>query len=191
MDNSEETKIIKQIKANDSSNFEILFKKYEPIVKNMRGRYTIHHFDWDDWLQEGRIVFFNSIINFDTDLGMTLGVFFRANFRNRIYSLLRFEMAYKRKAGLTAQSIEELDEDFENRCERVSKITPHQNLTIKENYVQYEALLSKFERKVSVLLFQGNEPKQIASILKCDVAKIQNALIRCKQKLSEQLYSRD
>lgn len=183
--------IIEQIKANDSTNFEVLFRKYEPVIKNVRQKYSIHHFEWDDWLQEGRIIFFNSVINFDEELGITLGVFFRTNFRNRIYSLLRFEMAYKRKAGLTAQSLDELDEDLETKGKYTTEITPHQSLTIKENYVEYEALLSKFEREVSVLIFKGHDPVQIAKKLQCSTIKVQNALARCKQKLSQQLYSHD
>ncbi len=186
----DEMEIVKQVKANDSSNFEYLFKRYIPVIKKLRAKYSIRNFEWDDWLQEGRIVFFNTIINFDENLKITLGAFFRTNFTNRIYSILRFEMAYKRKAGLTAQSIEGIDGDLEIVSKKISKITPHNNLIIKENYVEYESLLSQFEKEVSVLLFKGNCPEEIAEQLGYDVVKIQNALVRCKQKLSEQMYGR-
>jgi RNA polymerase sporulation-specific sigma factor len=186
----DELEIVQQIKNNDSSNFEILFKRYIPVIKKLRTRYSIRNLEWDDWLQEGRIVFFNSVVNFDENLKITLGAFFRTNFTNRIYSILRFEMAYKRKAGLTAQSIESVDGDLETATKKISKITLHSNLVIKESYAEYESLLSKFEKEVSVLLFKGNCPEEIAEKLGYEVIKIQNAIVRCKQKLSEQMYGR-
>lgn len=184
----DEAKIIAEVKAEDTHNFERLFNKYHPIIKKMRQKYTIRSFDWDDWMQEGRIVFFNSVVNYDADLKITLGAFFKNNFRNRIFSILRFEMAYKRKAGFAAQSLEELKEEAEVLGQQVSRITPQNQLMVKETYAEYETLLSPFEKEVSVLLFQGLRPDQIAERLGYDVAKIQNALLRCKQKLSRQLY---
>lgn len=184
----DEAKIIAEVKADDTHNFERLFNKYHPIIKKMRQKYTIQSFDWDDWMQEGRIVFFNSVVNYDADLKITLGAFFKNNFRNRIFSILRFEMAYKRKAGFAAQSLEELEEEAEVLGQQVSRITPQNQLMVKETYAEYETLLSPFEKEVSVLLFQGLRPDQIAERLGYDVAKIQNALLRCKQKLSRQLY---
>ena len=184
----DEAKIIAEVKADDTHNFERLFNKYHPIIKKMRQKYPIRSFDWDDWMQEGRIVFFNSVVNYDADLKITLGAFFKNNFRNRIFSILRFEMAYKRKAGFAAQSLEELEEEAEVLGQQVSRITPQNQLMVKETYAEYETLLSPFEKEVSVLLFQGLRPDQIAERLGYDVAKIQNALLRCKQKLSRQLY---
>ena len=107
-------------------------------------------------MQEGRIVFFNSVVNYDADLKITLGAFFfffKNNFRNRIFSILRFEMAYKRKAGFAAQSLEELKEEAEVLGQQVSRITPQNQLMVKETYAEYETLLSPFEKEVSVLLF--------------------------------------
>lgn len=72
----DELEIVQQIKNNDSSNFEILFKRYIPVIKKLRTRYSIRNLEWDDWLQEGRIVFFNSVVNFDENLKITLGAFF-------------------------------------------------------------------------------------------------------------------
>lgn len=184
----DEAKIIAEVKADDTHNFERLFNKYHPIIKKMRQKYTIRSFDRDDWMQEGRIVFFNSVVNYDADLKITLGAFFKNNFRNRIFSILRFEMAYKRKAGFAAQSLEELEEEAEVLGQQVSRITPQNQLMVKETYAEYETLLSPFEKEVSVLLFQGLRPDQIADRLGYDVTKIQNALLRCKQKLSRQLY---
>lgn len=97
-------------------------------------------------------------------------------------------MAYKRKAGFAAQSLEELEEEAEVLGQQVSRITPQNQLMVKETYAEYETLLSPFEKEVSVLLFQGLRPDQIADRLGYDVTKIQNALLRCKQKLSHQLY---
>ncbi|MGI1726078.1 hypothetical protein [Pediococcus acidilactici] len=71
----DEAKIIAEVKADDTRNFERLFNKYHPIIKKMRQKYTIRSFDWDDWMQEGRIVFFNSVVNYDADLKITLGAF--------------------------------------------------------------------------------------------------------------------
>ncbi|MEE6725353.1 sigma-70 family RNA polymerase sigma factor [Pediococcus acidilactici] len=184
----DEAKIIAEVKVDDTHNFERLFNKYHPIIKKMRQKYTIRSFDWADWMQEGRIVFFNSVVNYDADLKIKLGAFFKNNFRNRIFSILRFEMAYKRKAGFAAQSLEELEEEAEVLGQQVSRITPQNQLMVKETYAEYETLLSPFEKEVSVLLFQGLRPDQIAERLGYDVAKIQNALLRCKQKLSRQLY---
>ena len=179
---------INEIKQHDTTNFEPFFKQYEPIVRMLYQKYSIKGFDWDDWQQEGRIVFYNSVISYKPELKITFGAFFKANFKNRICSILRFEMAYKRKASFQAQTFEDIEGGLESCLNHSQSITPHHHLKIKENLAEYEHLLSSFEKEVSSMLFAGMKPVEISKRLKCEMLQIQNAMMRCKQKLASQLY---
>ncbi|AEV94771.1 sigma-70 family RNA polymerase sigma factor [Pediococcus claussenii] len=185
-----EQELLRLAKQGDQEAFNELFNKYLPVVKGLMTKYTIRGFDFDDWLQEGRLVFFKTICNFDIDRGFSLGVFFKNNFTNRICSLLRFEMAYKRKAGFEAQCLELVTNDQGELTinPRVDHSDPHGELLVKEAYSEYETLLSEFEYAVSHQMFKGYSVKTIACNMKCTEKRVQNAIMRCKRKLIQRIY---
>ena len=43
---------------NDMKHFEYYYEKVKPIVLKLRRTYFVKLWDYDDWLQEGRIVLF-------------------------------------------------------------------------------------------------------------------------------------
>ena len=90
--------LLEEARAGDEEAFLKLFRQYRPIVYKLQGRYFVRDFDGDDWLQEGLIVFSESLSKYDGTLGVTFGAYFKRNFENCIKSHLRKQAAYKRKS---------------------------------------------------------------------------------------------
>lgn len=73
----------------DGAAFEEMFSQYLPIVYSMQSRYSIRDFDFDDWLQEGRIALNDALQSYCKGRGTTFGLYYKMIFENRIRSLLR------------------------------------------------------------------------------------------------------
>lgn len=185
-----EQKLIEASRAGDSDSFEYLFQQYLPIVMRVKAKYFLRGYDRDDWLQEGRITFFNTIANFDGRRHITLGKFFQTNFQNRIYSLIRREMAFKRRSNLLCSSLDAMqNESSEYERLFVTKHGgPHELAVLKEDCRNYCADLSKFESQVSGLFFAGKTSAQIAKILNCEESQVLNAINRCRNKFTRRVF---
>ena len=68
--------LIYMIRENDDSSKSILFKKYYPILVSIANEYYYKYkqygYDYDDFLQEAYIAFFNSLINFNENKNVLL-----------------------------------------------------------------------------------------------------------------------
>ncbi|WP_412988711.1 sigma-70 family RNA polymerase sigma factor [Pediococcus siamensis] len=186
---SEEKALITKAKSGDSASFERLFHQYAPIVIHIQKKYFLRGYDLDDWLQEGRIIFFNTIANYDPHRHITLGKYFRTNFQNRVYSLIRREMAFKRRSNLFCNSLEAMKDDG-SEYERLFMTKhggPHELAVLKEDCRQYQAELSDFEAQVSHYFFSGKRPAEIAELLACEESRIANAISRCRSKFAQSI----
>lgn len=92
----------------DDDAFEKLFMQYLPIIYSMQARYLIRDFEYDDWLQEGRIALNDALHSYRRGRGTTFGLYYKMIFENRIRSLLRRQQAKKRLAQQQAVSIEKV-----------------------------------------------------------------------------------
>lgn len=84
------------LKEFDEDTFEKMFSQYLPVVYSMQSRYAIRDFDYDDWLQEGRIALNDAMNSYRQGRGTTFGLYYKMIFENRIRSLLRRQQAKKR-----------------------------------------------------------------------------------------------
>ena len=68
--------LIYMVRENDDSSKSILFKKYHPILVSITNEYYYKYkqygYDYDDFLQEAYIAFFNSLINFNENKNVLL-----------------------------------------------------------------------------------------------------------------------
>lgn len=187
-----ELSLIDKAKYGDSTSFELLFHQYSPIVLHIKEKYFLRGYELDDWLQEGRVSFFNTIANYDSERHITLGKFFQTNFQNRVFSLIRREMAFKRRSDLFSNSLEAMQEENSD-CERLFMTKhggPHEMAVLKEDCERYCSDLSGFEAQVFRHFFAGKDSAEIATILNCDRSKVLNAISRCRSKF-EQRVSHD
>ncbi|MBU7554378.1 sigma-70 family RNA polymerase sigma factor [Pediococcus ethanolidurans] len=184
-----ELTLIEKAKFGDSASFELLFRQYSPIVIHIKEKYFLRGYELDDWLQEGRIVFFNTIANYDSKRHITVGKFFQANFQNRVCSLIRREMAFKRRSDLFSNSLEAMQEE-NNEYERLFMTKhggPHEMAVLKENCERYYSDLSVFEARVFRYFFSGKSSTEIASLLGCESSKVLNAISRCRNKFEQRI----
>ncbi|WPC19666.1 sigma-70 family RNA polymerase sigma factor [Pediococcus inopinatus] len=189
VDATQEAELINDSKMGDSASFEILFKKYCPIVIHIKDKYFLRTYDIDDWMQEGRFVFFNTLANYDVNRHITLGKYFQSNFQNRVYSLIRREMAFKRRSDLFCNSLEAM-KDESGEYERLFMTKhggPDEMVVLKEDCERYRSDLSGFEVQVFNHYYRGKSPVEIAKLLNCDSSRVLNAVSRCRNKLSKRV----
>lgn len=181
--------IIKMIRNGDSSHFEELFHRYLPLVKNMVRDFYVQGFERDDFIQEARIVLNKTVLFFNAKRGHTFGNYFKLNLTNHFNSLVRKDMAKKRRIGRMSESLEGLLENgFSPRYieNYEGGMTFENALEVKECIPQYVESLSKFECQVLVCHLHQKDKEEIAAELNCDTIQVTNALDRCKRKLRQQ-----
>ncbi|MDT2815631.1 sigma-70 family RNA polymerase sigma factor [Vagococcus carniphilus] len=183
--------LLTQAKIGCSDAFEELFQKYVPIVLKQKSAYYLRDYDLDDWLQEGRIVCFQSLQRYNIEQDVTFGLFFKINFKRRVVTLLRHQEAQKRQIYRYTESLEsqvdQLGEHFSKCVEDYRAGTSIEYIFIRESLEDFSEQLSKFEIKVYIYLLLGEGLESIASILDVSVRKVTNGYSRLRKKVIEQL----
>lgn len=175
-----------RMKEIDGSDFEEMFSQYLPIVYNMYSRYSIRDFDFDDWLQEGRIALDSALKSYRKGHGTTFGLYYKMVFENRIRSILRRQQAKKRWAQQQAVSIEKVGiEAFSEHCQYHEFMD--ENLYISELLLAGEIPFSSLENRSLYYYLQGEEPFMIAEHLNETEKAINNALNRAKNKIKKKI----
>ncbi|MHC5246926.1 sigma-70 family RNA polymerase sigma factor [Enterococcus sp. LJL90] len=176
-------------KAGDSEAFGKLFDQYRPVVLNLEQQYYLRDLDHDDWLQEGRMIFFQTIFHFDDNRGTTIGQYFKVAMSNRIRSLLRKQQAYKRRGQYESLSLD-ADELRYRIAERYDTTPGAENyLLLREKLSGYEHLFSPLEEQVMGYFLQGFDLKQLPELLNVSQNCIRGAFDRGKKKLCQHLLS--
>lgn len=92
-------------------NFESHFEKVKAIILKLRRHYFVKLWDYDDWLQEGRIVFLK-LLQDNPELvkdEMKLYTYFKTKFSNYTKDVIRHQESLKRKFNrLPYEEISEL-----------------------------------------------------------------------------------
>ncbi|MFC6347448.1 sigma-70 family RNA polymerase sigma factor [Vagococcus carniphilus] len=183
--------LLTQAKIGSSDAFEELFQKYVPIVLRQRSAYYLRDYDLDDWLQEGRIVCFQSLQRYNIKQDVTFGLFFKINFKRRIVTLLRHQEAQKRQIYHYTESLEskvdQLGEIFSKGVVDYRAGTSIDYIFIRESLEDFSEQLSKFEIKVYIYLLLGEGVESIANILNVSVVKVTSGYSRLRKKIKKQL----
>ncbi|MEL1196048.1 hypothetical protein AADX85_13330, partial [Staphylococcus epidermidis] len=85
--------LIQAVVENDSEALDVLFKAYLPMVYRTFTPYYIRLFDEDDWLQEARIVCYETCQCYDQNCGKSFGGFYKLRFHHHVLNLIRKELA--------------------------------------------------------------------------------------------------
>lgn len=182
-------KLVYAAKTGDTQAFKQLFYEHHPVVWKLKQRYHLHGFDVDDWLQEGRIICYQSLQKFDQTKQVTFGSFFKHNLKNHICSLLRKQEAFKRKIHQETTSLEEkiehVGETFYDQLHLTNEDHDDQ-LIIQEQLETFYLALSSFEMNVLVYYQQNFSTIEISEKLDISVSSVQNAIQRIRRKLKDQ-----
>lgn len=182
--------MIEMIKEGDYSPFEVLFQRYMPVVKSTIKELYIKGFDRDDFIQEARIAFSKTIHFYDGERGLTIGNYFKLNLKNHLFSLIRKDMAQKRRISKVSESWEGLLENgfspyYTEQYKR--EMAFEKDLELKECLPDYIKSLSNLECQVLAHHLRRIDKEEIAVELNCSVTQIVNALDRCKRKLKDKI----
>lgn len=166
---------------------EELYQRYKPIVYKLKKKYYIADMDCDDWLQEGRIIFYQSFASFDMDRGLTLGAYFKKNFDRFCCSKVRYQCAKKRIGDLkgirVGHLIDNLGQIEDKNVMPIEGIDIDDEVVLQEVMENFPNCLSKFESAVFASYLLGEEEEEIARQLKAQLGAVKGALGRVKMKL--------
>lgn len=183
--------MLSRAKYGCSESFDKVFEKYVPIVLKQRNAYYLKGYDLDDWLQEGRIVCFQSLQKYNMTQDITFGLFFKINFKRHIISLLRRQEAKKRQIDRHTESLEaqvdHLGEQFSkyNKDERAE--TSIQYIFVRETLEDFSNQLSKFETQIYIYVLLGKSFDEIASLMEVPSKKVKGGFNRLKMKIKNQV----
>lgn len=178
--------IILVIKGGDYFPFEVLFQRYVPLVKKVVKEYYVQGFENEDFIQEARIVFNKTILFYDKSRGHTFGNYFKLNLKHHCFSLIRKDMAKKRRSEKISESLDSLLENgfSPNYIKNFSgDLNLQEALEVKESIPKYFESLSDFEYEVFLRYLKNVDKEEIATEFKCSVSQVSNALDRCKRKM--------
>lgn len=189
MDNNESgitiEAMVVAIKGGKMEYFEPLFYRFTPLVKRYRKDYFLRSVEYEDLMQEARLVMLDAIERYDSEKGMRFSGYFRLMLQHHIYGIIRKENAHRRRCERSALSFEQLLET--SKAAQMSFVdfqTPEHILAVREAYLDYGELLSKFEKEVYRLFIRGSSLKDIAKELDVEYIRIKNAIERCRQKFN-------
>lgn len=187
--NEELVKLLQQEMSNDL--FEMLLQRFLPLFHKTRANCYVPGFQWDDYLQEGRIMLHESILSFDVSRKRFFAPFFQLLYKNHIYNTLRQTTAVKRGGFMHDVTIEKQSiykhSDYEyNYLDIIASdqsYNPEDVILVRERTKDYFSQLSPFEKRVLGYYLQTNDLQSLASKLEMDESVVRNALDRCRRKL--------
>lgn len=145
-----EEELIEKAINEDGQSFSVLFNQYRPVIYKTRKKYHIHSFDLDDWLQEGQIVFMETLKSYNIEKSVTLGAYFKINFERHACNLLRHQQALKRKGESESLSLEycmESTGDQVFQC-REDTVCYEESVELREILSGFVPLLSELETEM-------------------------------------------
>ena len=177
---------IQQALAGDQEQFQALYGQYQPVIYKCMKKYYLKDYDTEDWLQEGRIVFFRTLERFDSEKQASLGKFFKRNFENHEHSLIRHQCAYKRRTDTLSISLEQrLESAGEELVDYLGTAAtdPLGQLMIQEKLAAFPTRLSSLEQQILNAYLKGYTLEEIAKVRGGTFSAVRSAYDRAKAKM--------
>ncbi|MDD3170937.1 MAG: sigma-70 family RNA polymerase sigma factor [Bacilli bacterium] len=148
---------------------EIMFKKYEPLIRTRIRDFRIKNKNFDDFFQEGLIMLKIAIETYDTFERKSFNKYFDLILQRKIKEILNKESKYFYNVCVQ----EDVDYLLEQSEEEVFEFDNN----LKRN-------LTKLEKNVFEKMFEENKDiLEIAKEFSCSDRKIYNAIYRAKKKI--------
>ncbi len=176
---------------------ELLFKKYEPMIKNIASKMYLYCKDSElelcDLEQEGMLAFNNAINCYNDNYGKTFTLYVKKCIVSKLISVIISTKRKKRLAINTSVSFEDILETpykIDNLLSDNS-LNPENIIAENEQINHLRCLLldvlTDFEQQVLELKISGLTYKEISILLDKDVKAIDNALQRMRFKLKKHI----
>lgn len=155
------------ISETDEIAFEFIVKKYEPLIKSRLVNFKINVRSFEDYFQECLMTLNKCIMKYRDDKEISFNKYFDKMLQYRIKHILESEKDYY----YNVINVDEIELD---------------KLVItaaKDEFVESEVMLSKYEKKVFELLKENKSIEIISSSLNKNVESVYNTIARVKRKL--------
>lgn len=106
---TQEEQLVVRAAHKDGIVLQKLVDRYYPMVKRTQRRYYLRDFDRQDWKQEALITCYEAVVLYTHEKGR-FGSYFKRRFENHIRTLLRFNLAKRRRPYTESLSLEALQE---------------------------------------------------------------------------------
>jgi len=181
--------LVKKIKEGDEYSFEVMLKRYDPLIVKIAHKFYLYGYEVDDFKQISSLAFYDAILNFDESCEFAFYAYALKAMRNRMMSLCRKELV-KDEKGTEHDEISVVMEARENYIVFQSEIVDEANdLEIHKYRVLLKELLSEtsflspFERICLEGAISGLPQATVAQINNADLKKVNNAWLRIREKL--------
>lgn len=162
--------LIELIKENNEEATEIMYQKYDSLIKNRVSRFNIKPSMFEDFVQEGRLALNKAIQTYKMDSAKTFNKFFDMVLQRRFITILKQNQK-------DFYNIVYVDDVF-------SLIGEKSNDTVLESIDDSD--FTQLEKQIYQYRYMENyKPREIAEILKMDAKQVYNACNRIKKKISE------
>lgn len=196
----DDNELIDYISENSEEAMDILFKKYEPLIKSIANKMYRYCFnsglEVSDLVQEGLIGFNTAISTYKDNKEASFYTYAAKCVRNRMISAVVATRRLKQKFLNEAISIHDVDEEEKLGIENTyidDSLNPE---TIFLDIERHNMLVSEikrsltdFEEQVFDLKISGFDYKEIASLLDKTPKSIDNTLQRIKQKAKKHMQA--
>jgi RNA polymerase sporulation-specific sigma factor len=162
--------LIDLIRENNEEAIEIMYEKYDSLIKNRVARFKIKPSMFEDFVQEGRLALNKAIQSYKMDSTKTFNKFFDMVLQRRFITILK-----------------QNQKDFYN----IVYVDDVFSLIKEEQYEPNfddieEADLTDLEQVIYQMRFvEKYKPREIAEILKMEAKQIYNACNRIKKKVTD------
>ena len=191
-----EIDIIDLAKKDDEEATLYLFKKYHPVIRSIASNYFFMGSESEDVLQEGMFGFYKSIRDFNPEISIAFGQFARLCISRQIMATAKKASGPKHKPLNYYVSLDkDIYDDQEGNKSMLDILSDKSIFEPDKEVIYYELSqdlrkvirekLSSFERQVVTLHLESESYEKIASVLKCEVKSVDNALQRARKKIKK------
>lgn len=179
MDNNIE--LILQVRAGNEVAFTVLCEQYKNLIDSMSRRFSANYNEelsfYEDFLQEAKMAFYNSVIRYNLDnQKVTFGAFAKVCIRNRLISFARKQSSQKRQKG---ENDSKNQEDWSLEDTVVRRELGEKLISVADT------VLSRYERKIFSYYLEGRRAKEISQLLGKSEKSVNNAIYRIRLKLKK------
>lgn len=170
--------LIQKCRAKDDQAFTTLSLKYQPLMISKMQHYHIPTMDFDDLLQECRIVLYQAVQKYKLDSSIRFSSFYMYLLKHHFCELIRYYRAYKRRGECDLADMAYNDYLIEERYSEGLNL--EQIVEVRERFEQAYELLTDTERNI---FYQNQTNKYFMAYDK----RIKNILYRSQYKMRKQL----
>ncbi|WEV50689.1 sigma factor [Lactobacillus sp. ESL0731] len=175
-----EQKLIKQVQAGSDDALVELCYFYRPLINSIKQKYFVRCYDGQDWDQDALIVCYQAAMSYEQGKGK-FGSYFKTRLHNHARSLLRHDMAYRRRALAQATSLEAaMEKGIEQLHQKTTQLA---EIPVSEKFTELFAQLSDLEIKTLLIALGVWHQEEVLQKLQIE----QVALVRARSRLMQKM----